>query len=147
MEHVVSSKVSKAIDKLEIFKSLDEKTKETLKEAGRFHAFAPGQVLVREGDVSGDLFLIDSGTVEIKMQSQGEQVALAELGPGDILGEVPAITGVRRTSTATAMEMVNAVILPADLIKEIADRDPEFKNTVLQLIEDRAVDTMSKTIS
>jgi CRP-like cAMP-binding protein len=147
MEHVVSSKVSKAIDKLEIFKTLDEETKDSLKEAGRFHAFAPGQVLVREGDVSGDLFLIDSGTVEIKTQSKGEKVALAELGPGDILGEVPAITGVRRTSTATAMEMVNAVILPADLIKEIADKDPEFKKTVLQLIEDRAVDTMSKTIS
>ncbi|MCP4198990.1 MAG: cyclic nucleotide-binding domain-containing protein [Proteobacteria bacterium] len=146
MEHVVSSTVSKAIDKLEIFKSLDEQTKESLKEAGRFHAFAPGQVLVREGDVSGDLFLIDSGTVEIKMQSKGEQVALAELGPGDILGEVPAITGVRRTSTATAMEMVNVVILPADLIKEIADKDPEFKNTVLRIIENRAVDTMSKTI-
>jgi CRP-like cAMP-binding protein len=104
-------------------------------------------VLVREGDVSGDLFLIDSGTVEIKMQSKGEKVALAELGPGDILGEVPAITGVRRTSTATAMEMVNVVILPADLIKEIADTDPEFKNTVLQIIENRAADTMSKTIS
>jgi CRP-like cAMP-binding protein len=147
MEHVVSSKVSKAIDKLEIFKTLDEETKDSLKEAGRFHAFAPGQVLVREGDVSGDLFLIDSGTVEIKTQSKGEKVALAELGPGDILGEVPAITGVRRTSTATAMEMVNVVILPADLIKEIADKDPEFKKTVLQLIEDRAVDTMSKTIS
>jgi CRP-like cAMP-binding protein len=147
MEHVVSSKVSKAIDKLEIFKTLDEETKDSLKEAGRFHAFAPGQVLVREGDVSGDLFLIDSGTVEIKTQSKGEKVALAELGPGDILGEVPAITGVRRTSTATAMEMVNVVILPADLIKEIADTDPEFKKTVLQLIEDRAVDTMSKTIS
>ena len=147
MEHVVSSKVSKAIDKLEIFKTLDEETKDSLKEAGRFHAFAPGQVLVREGDVSGDLFLIDSGTVEIKTQSKGEKVALAELGPGDILGEVPAITGVRRTSTATAMEMVNAVILPADLIKEIADRDPEFKKTVLRLIEDRAVDTMSKTLS
>jgi CRP-like cAMP-binding protein len=147
MEHVVSSKVSKAIDKLEIFKTLDEETKDSLKEAGRVHAFAPGQVLVREGDVSGDLFLIDSGTVEIKTQSKGEQVALAELGPGDILGEVPAITGVRRTSTATAMEMVNVVILPADLIKKIADTDPEFKKTVLQLIEDRAVDTMSKTIS
>lgn len=147
MHHVVSGKVSKAIDKLDIFKSLDDQTKETLKEAGRFHAFAPGQVLVREGDVSGDLFLIDTGAVEIKMHSKDEDVVLAKLGPGDILGEVPAITGVRRTSTATALGMVNAVILPVDLIKEIAETDPEFKNGLLKIIEDRAVDTISKTVS
>jgi CRP-like cAMP-binding protein len=147
MEHVVSSKVSKAIDKLEMFKSLDEQTKEALKEAGRFHAFAPGQVLVREGDESGDLFLIDSGKVEIKMHSKDKDVILATLGPGEILGEVPAITGVKRTSTATALEMVNVIILPVDLIKEIAQTNTEFKDFLLKIIEDRAVDTISKTVS
>ena len=147
MQRVVSSSVSKAIDQIEIFKSLDEQTKDRLKEAGRFRAFAPGQVLVREGDVSGDLFLIDSGAVEIKMHSKDDDVVLAKLGHGDILGEVHAITGVKRTSTATALEMVNVVILPEDLIKEIADTVPEFKNRLLKIIEDRAVDTISKTVS
>ncbi len=147
MEHAVAGKVSKAIDKLEMFKSLDEQTKEALKEAGKFRAFAPRQVLVREGDESGDLFLIDSGKVEIKMHSKDEDVILATLGPGEILGEVPAITGVKRTSTATALEMVNVIILPVNLIKEIAQTNTEFKDFLLKIIEDRAVDTISKTVS
>ena len=147
MQAVVSDNISRAIDRFHIFRTLDDKTKQRLKEAGRFRAFAPGQVLVREGDTSGDLYLIDSGKVEIKMHTEDKDVVLAELGQGELLGEVPAITGVKRTSTATALEMVNAVIFPAELIREIAKSDADFKQAVLKIIETRAVDTMSKTVS
>ena len=147
MQEVVSDNVSKAIDRFDIFRALDDETKQKLKEAGKFHAYAPGQVLVREGDKSGDLFLIESGKVEIKTHTDDKDVVLAELGQGELLGEVPAITGVRRTSTATALEMVNAVILPAELIREIAENNAAFKQAVLKIIETRAVDTRSKTVS
>ena len=49
--------------------------------------FDPGQVLVHEESESAGLFLVASGTVEVlKKDSDGDQIRIAELGPGDVVG-------------------------------------------------------------
>jgi CRP-like cAMP-binding protein len=138
------SKVAQIVSSASIFESLDKSDMDRLIESGHLRAFGPGQVLLREGETKGDLFIIDSGSVEIKIKTPKGNVTLAELGAHTIIGEVPATTGVKRTSTATATTMVNAVVLPGELVKEIADANPTVHILLEELIEKRAMDTISK---
>ena len=69
---------------------------------GRFKAehYDEDEILVAEGDEAQGLFLIASGTVEVLgVDSDGDQIRIAELGPGDVVGEISLV--LRRPANAT----------------------------------------------
>lgn len=59
---------------------------------------ADGHVLMRQGDLGHEFFMIIDGRVRIERDGQ----TLATLGPGDYLGEIALIEEGRRTASATA---------------------------------------------
>lgn len=63
-----------------------------------------GQVIFNEGDPGDFTIRIKSGRIEISKQNQGARKVLAELGPGDVLGELSVFSNIPRTATATALE-------------------------------------------
>src|SRR5439155_850356 len=74
--------------------------------------FAPGEVLLREGERGDDAFLIRVGQVEVVRGEGAQQRALSTLGPGSFVGEVSALTGGPRTATVRAKTAVQAFRLP-----------------------------------
>ena len=99
---------------------------------------------MHEGRKKGDLFLIYSGTVKVDTHLPSGELTLAVLGPGDVLGEVAAVTGVARTSTATAQEMVDVVMIPEEVFKQLIETHPEVKRRFVELVEERAADAIEK---
>ncbi len=66
---------------------------------------ASGERLFRQGDQSGRMHVIEHGRLELQVELTGGQTrALAELGPGELLGETSLLGGGRRTATAVARE-------------------------------------------
>ena len=57
-----------------------------------------GKELVREGDYSYDLLVIEEGTA--KVDTSGDTVA--ELGPGDVVGEMGVLERAQRNATVIA---------------------------------------------
>jgi CRP-like cAMP-binding protein len=66
-----------------------------------------GAVLVREGDYSYDFFVIIEGGAEVTRG--GEH--LADLGTGDLFGEVGVLTSEQRNATVTATSSSRLLIL------------------------------------
>ena len=59
-----------------------------------------GRVLFTRGDIGGDLYIIVSGGVHVTAQApDGEEEVLDQLDPGDVFGEIAALTGEARTAT------------------------------------------------
>jgi CRP-like cAMP-binding protein len=138
MTHAVSPKLEHVIDGSALFKKLPDEAREKLKEAAKLRAYMPGQKLLIEGDHGGDVFIIRSGKVRVHSNGPAGEVTLAELGPGAVLGEVASVTGAPRTSTAEAMDMVEAVWIPQDVMHVIISDHPSIRELLIKVIEARA---------
>jgi len=77
----------------------------------------PGSVLVAEGAPGEDVFVILSGTTEVTRKGE----VLAELGPGDLFGEMAAFDAGVRTATVTATSAVELLLIDP---RGIADAVP-----------------------
>ena len=70
-------------------------------------ALTKGQVLCREGDPPGPLYVICSGSVRAYRRSRTEPEAieeLARLGPGDVVGELAPMLRQLRSATVQALD-------------------------------------------
>ncbi len=74
--------------------------------------FTAGQTVFREGDPPDVAYLVEAGEVEILSIRDGQQVSLAVLKEGDLLGEMAVIDDAPRTATAIARS--HCVLLPID---------------------------------
>jgi CRP-like cAMP-binding protein len=72
-------------------------------------AYAPGEVIVREGDVGDRFYLVDSGRVVVTI----DKYWVAELGPGGSFGEKALLRAAPRSATVTAAEATAVWFLDA----------------------------------
>jgi CRP/FNR family transcriptional regulator, cyclic AMP receptor protein len=90
--------------------------------------FAEGDVLIEEGGMPTDVFMLESGTVDVTH----EEKLIATLGPGDVVGEIALLDPQRRTATVTATSAVRAVALS---VEDFASMDTEMPEITKQLRE------------
>ncbi len=91
-------------------------------------AFDPDQVLVREGDVGDEFYVLGSG--EAVVSRAGKE--LARLGPGDFFGEVALFDGTPRNATVTSTTGVTLVGLNRDAFQKMLGDAPAFRDAVLK---------------
>jgi hypothetical protein len=84
--------------------------------APRRRRLEPGDVLVGQGEPGDELFLVLDGVLSVDVDEQ----AVAEVGPGTILGERAGLEGGRRTSTLTAVTACRVAVVGAGDIDEAA---------------------------
>lgn len=96
-----------------------------------------GTVLTREGRTAHEFFVLVEGTVRVSKNGK----KLAELGPGDWLGEIALLTKAPRTATATATSPVRALIITdRDFRKLVADV-PSIAMKMLSCVAERLART------
>ena len=72
----------------------------------------PGEVIVRQGERSDRFFIIVEGEVEVRREGHGQDVVVTRHGPGQLFGEVGALTGAPQEATFVAL--ARAVVLSID---------------------------------
>jgi CRP-like cAMP-binding protein len=88
----------------------------------------PGRVLVREGMIGRELFVIMSGTAAVTRKGR----LLTTLGPGDHFGELGAIDTGHRNATLTALSTLTVLIVgPREFGTLMADV-PGFRDTLMR---------------
>jgi CRP-like cAMP-binding protein len=110
-----------------------------LAEQGRRRNFAPGAQLMRQGQVSESLHIILTGHVRVTRshpQILGP-VQLAELGPGDIVGEMGVLDQEPRSATVTAQNSVETLELDGPTLAQTIVDHPEAGATLLRMLSRR----------
>jgi CRP-like cAMP-binding protein len=92
-----------------------------------------GKELVREGDYSYDLLAIEEGTA--KVERGGDQIA--ELGPGDVIGEMGVLERDQRNATVTATSPMLLATLTSWDIRKLRKSAPDAVEHLRALVERR----------
>ncbi|WP_139557190.1 Crp/Fnr family transcriptional regulator [Methylotetracoccus oryzae] len=95
-----------------------------LAESGHTVRYPKGTVIITQGDPSDALYVILSGRVKVYLSDDnGREVVLAICGPGDYLGELALVEGVRSASVAT-LEPCTMSYVTQQSFKEHLKNDP-----------------------
>jgi CRP-like cAMP-binding protein len=98
---------------------------------------ADGEYIMREGDFGSEMFVIQSGRVEISKRMAGRDVVLATIGKGEFFGEMSLLESLPRDANARALGDVELLVLrPGGLLVRIR-RDPTFAIEMLNRLSGR----------
>ncbi len=108
--------------------------------------FADGEIIVREGEATREMFVIRKGEVEVVKLVGGHEVTLAVLPRGAIFGEMALLEGLPRSATARARSATSLVVMrPGSLLLQIR-RDPTFAFELLQQMSCRIRELNDKLV-
>jgi CRP/FNR family cyclic AMP-dependent transcriptional regulator len=85
--------------------------------------FAAGEQLLVEGAPADQLYLILKGAVVVKVRSEGQQVVIDELGPGEVLGWAAMMKPNVYTASAWTTKPSELIVIPADQLRALCDED------------------------
>ena len=119
---------------LPLFAGLDDDALREVGAAVSEESVEAGRVLVREGDYSQDLTIIDEGTARVERDGR----ELAQLGPGDMFGEAGLLQKSMRNATVVATTDVRMIHLTNFDLNRLRGAHPELLERIQQIQAERA---------
>ena len=104
--------------------------------------FAPGQDLLREGEQGIGLYVVTKGEVEVLRPEDGEQVMLALLRAGEVVGEMSLLDDTPVSATVRARTNVSSLFLPRERFDDLLAEMPAMREQLRSLAETRAMDNL-----
>lgn len=90
--------------------------------------FEKGAFLFHEGDAGDCAYLIESGSVEILINRNGQNISVRKSGQGALIGEIAVIDAKPRAFTVQVVEECEAIeISRKDFIRRLEQSDPVVK--------------------
>jgi len=77
----------------------------------RERIYEADDVIIHQGDVGESFYLIKEGQVQVFTEHEGEEVLVAERGPGEYVGEVALLLDTPRTASVRALTQVSVLAL------------------------------------
>jgi CRP-like cAMP-binding protein len=94
---------------------------------------ADGRALTREGESGHEFFVVLDGHVSVEIDGR----RVAELGPGDFLGEIALIDGKSRTATTRAVGATKLLVVGHREFHQLMADFPTVQTAVLQALAAR----------
>lgn len=114
-----------ALKKSELFTGMYVWQIKKLLLASEVRHFEKGELLIREGDVGEEMFVVLEGRVEARrLQEDGSSKQFRELGPGGLCGEAGPLARKARTADVVALVDTQALVLSWDRIDRLVQHYP-----------------------
>ena len=91
-----------------------------------------GETIVRAGDPAHSMYFIAAGEVEVALKKE-----MLRLGVGHFFGEVAVLRRARRSATATALTRTNLLVLSAQDLHALMQRDSRIAARIKDVVEKR----------
>ncbi len=130
--------IAAVIEKAALFARLSEDQRGRLVDASSERQYAPGETIVKEGERSSSMFLVESGSVAVSIQgARGESRDLTVLGAGAAFGEISLLTGEPRTATVRAVSETTLVEIEKESLAPILREHPQLVQELEATMEER----------
>jgi len=104
--------------------------------AARFlRVFRAGEVVFEQESVGRQMYVVNTGRVNVFRHTNGGQVQIGTLGPGDIFGEMALVDDLPRSATVVAAEEDTRILeIDHALFIYLVGQQPTFALMVLKAI-------------
>ena len=96
--------------------------------------FVTNEVVIREGELVSDLYVITRGRLQVERRGAGR---VARLGAGDVFGEGGLLEGARRMATVRAERGAGLLVLNAQQVHGLLRRMPRVRTELSALYRHR----------
>ncbi len=104
----------KLLSGIPVFKELSDEVLDTLFDlcSHRIIKFGAGDIIIKEGDIGNCMFIVESGTVDVRIRSVYERdMSVGTLRAGEHFGEQVLTNGTDRTRTASVVALMESTVL------------------------------------
>lgn len=123
---------------LPLFETLNTRELAELVAVAVPRSYDRGEVIFQEGSQGDVMYVIRKGRILIKREhAGGRTIALTEMGPGDLFGELAIFDKEARSATAECIEKTNVVALTSGDVSRVLTRNPEIAVKLLQQLSKR----------
>jgi CRP/FNR family transcriptional regulator, cyclic AMP receptor protein len=124
--------------RVEVFSNLDEREINEVAQVAVPRSYERGEVIFREGDNGDTCYVIRTGSVSVMREHQdGRVIALAELRPGAMFGELAMFGDETRSATVETLEPTTTVALLAGDFQRLLRHHPDIGVKMLTALADR----------
>lgn len=96
-----------------------------------------GKVLIREGDTGKEFIVLIDGTADVERGGN----RIAQIGPGDFVGEIALIAKTPRNATVTTTSPVRALVITDRAFRKLLDDSEKIQLGVLLALAERLAPT------
>lgn len=132
------SENTELLGRLPLFETLNARELDELGAVAVPRSFQRGEVIFQEGSQGDVMYVIREGRVLIKREhSGGRTIALTEMGPGDLFGELAIFDKEARSATAECIVPTRVVALTSGDVSRVLTRNPEIAVKLLAQLSKR----------
>ena len=127
------------LDNASLFAGVPPAARAQLESRMRRVDFVPQAVIVREGAAGDSAFVILSGRVAVRRRDaqSGFEFVIADLGAGEIFGDLALLTGHPRTATVVAAEATTCAVLTRPDFEAIVQAFPAVGLSLMAALAER----------
>ena len=112
-----------------------------LRTRGRTRRWPSGAILFREGDASDEVHLVEAGHLKVFCTGEnGQELTLAVLGVGELVGELAALDHLPRSATVCALEPASTTEVTGVAFEQFLSAHPRTTITLLRILAHRLRD-------
>lgn len=125
--------------RLKLFTSLEAQELRQLAEHCRHQAYGREELIVQQGDISSEMYVVVRGEVRIETQVPNSTVphVVSVLGPGEFFGEMSMLTGEARSASVVANTETEVLVVPRDRFAPLLEAKPDLAERISLVLMER----------
>ena len=137
-ERPVALTAQTILERTQLFRGLAAATIQQIAALSVRRSYSRGAVLFAQGDSGDALYGVVTGKIRISASSSdGREIFLNIMEPGDVFGEIALLDGRHRTATASATLPSELIIITREHFLGLLKREPTLVTHVMQLLCER----------
>ena len=124
---------------LPLFKDISGDQVAVVLDRGYRRSFDPGEIIIHQGELSHDMYIILKGLVEVdrRIGALGPRFGRLALEAGEFFGEMALLEGKERSATVTALEDTECLVLSRPELEELLREYPSLTLAILTTMSRR----------
>jgi small-conductance mechanosensitive channel/CRP-like cAMP-binding protein len=119
-----------ALSRVDLFQALDAARIHRLAQGMKMLIFGPEETILRQGDPGDSLYVLRTGSVEVRTGAGETARKVRTMAAGQFFGEMSLMTGAPRSATVVAASDVESYVVDKESLQAILQETPELAGAI-----------------